>query len=166
MWFLIKIYEWWTLKDSNLGPIGYEPIALTNWANGPRAIFGRGEETRTPGPMVPNHVRYQTALHPVAIIDKLLSFASRLTYNTIYFYICQEFFATFFKIIFFYKFWQKPKQIKGFFDEKSIFHNNFYTYVIVFIKTASKIFHMPNFYKSYTTITTTTLILYFLNTKN
>lgn len=123
---------------------------------------GRGEEIRTPGPMVPNHVRYQTALHPVAIIDKLLSFASRLTYNTIYFYICQEFFTTFFKIIFFYKFWQKPKQIKGFFDEKSIFHNNFYTYVIVFIKTASKIFHMPNFYKSYTTITTTALILYFL----
>ena len=26
--------------------------------------FGRGEEIRTPGPMVPNHVRYQTALHP------------------------------------------------------------------------------------------------------
>ena len=24
---------------------------------------GRGGETRTPGPMVPNHVRYQTALH-------------------------------------------------------------------------------------------------------
>ena len=26
-------------------------------------IFGRGGGTRTPGPMVPNHVRYQTALH-------------------------------------------------------------------------------------------------------
>ena len=25
--------------------------------------IGRGEGTRTPGPMVPNHVRYQTALH-------------------------------------------------------------------------------------------------------
>ena len=25
--------------------------------------FGRGEGTRTPGPMVPNQVRYQTALH-------------------------------------------------------------------------------------------------------
>ena len=24
---------------------------------------GRGEGTRTPGPMVPNQVRYQTALH-------------------------------------------------------------------------------------------------------
>ena len=26
---------------------------------------GRGGGTRTPDPMVPNHVRYQTALHPV-----------------------------------------------------------------------------------------------------
>ena len=26
-------------------------------------FFGRGEGTRTPGPMVPNQVRYQTALH-------------------------------------------------------------------------------------------------------
>ena len=25
--------------------------------------LGRGGGTRTPGPMVPNHVRYQTALH-------------------------------------------------------------------------------------------------------
>ncbi len=23
-------FEWWTLQDSNLRPIGYEPIALTN----------------------------------------------------------------------------------------------------------------------------------------
>ena len=29
-----------------------------------RPINGRGEGTRTPGPMVPNHVRYQTALRP------------------------------------------------------------------------------------------------------
>ena len=21
---------WWTIKDSNLGPTGYEPVALTN----------------------------------------------------------------------------------------------------------------------------------------
>ena len=26
---------WWTIKGSNLGPAGYEPAALTNWANGP-----------------------------------------------------------------------------------------------------------------------------------
>ena len=29
-----------------------------------RPLYGRGGGTRTPGPMVPNHVRYQTALHP------------------------------------------------------------------------------------------------------
>ena len=27
-------------------------------------ISGRGEGIRTPGPMLPKHVRYQTALHP------------------------------------------------------------------------------------------------------
>ena len=26
--------KWCTLKDSNLGPTGYEPVALTNWAKG------------------------------------------------------------------------------------------------------------------------------------
>ena len=26
--------EWCSLKDSNLGPTGYEPVALTNWAKG------------------------------------------------------------------------------------------------------------------------------------
>ena len=26
---------WWTIRDSNPGPTGYEPVALTNWANGP-----------------------------------------------------------------------------------------------------------------------------------
>ena len=25
----------WTIQDLNLGPTGYEPVALTNWANGP-----------------------------------------------------------------------------------------------------------------------------------
>ncbi len=24
------ILRWWTIKDSNLGPTGYEPVALTN----------------------------------------------------------------------------------------------------------------------------------------
>ena len=23
-------FAWWTIKDSNLGPTGYEPVALTN----------------------------------------------------------------------------------------------------------------------------------------
>ena len=26
---------WWAFTDSNRGPIGYEPTALTNWAKGP-----------------------------------------------------------------------------------------------------------------------------------
>ena len=26
----------WTFGDSNPGPTGYEPVALTNWANGPQ----------------------------------------------------------------------------------------------------------------------------------
>ena len=30
---------WWTIKDSNLGPTGYEPGALTNWANGPTVLI-------------------------------------------------------------------------------------------------------------------------------
>lgn len=37
-------------------------------------FYGRGEKVRTPGPMVPNHVRYQTALHPAEIL---------LTYYTV-----------------------------------------------------------------------------------
>ena len=28
------IKKWCALKDSNLGPTGYEPVALTNWAKG------------------------------------------------------------------------------------------------------------------------------------
>ena len=24
------IHVWWAIKDSNLGPTGYEPVALTN----------------------------------------------------------------------------------------------------------------------------------------
>ena len=28
---------WWNIRDSNPGPTGYEPVALTNWANVPLA---------------------------------------------------------------------------------------------------------------------------------
>ena len=24
------VFYWWAIKDSNLGPTGYEPVALTN----------------------------------------------------------------------------------------------------------------------------------------
>ena len=27
---LIMTSHWWNIKDSNLGPTGYEPVALTN----------------------------------------------------------------------------------------------------------------------------------------
>ena len=26
----LPFFIWWTIKDSNLGPTGYEPVALTN----------------------------------------------------------------------------------------------------------------------------------------
>ena len=29
---------WWAIRDSNPGPTGYEPVALTNWANGPNLL--------------------------------------------------------------------------------------------------------------------------------
>ena len=69
----IKFCVWWAFRDLNPGPIGYEPTALTNWAKGPTTfltqLIGRGEEIRTPDPMVPNHVRYQAALHPDVFIS-------------------------------------------------------------------------------------------------
>ena len=49
-------------------------------------LLGRGEETRTPDPMVPNHVRYQTALHPANTM---------LIYHIINLFVCQTFFLTF-----------------------------------------------------------------------
>ena len=30
-----RCFLWWAIGDSNPGPTGYEPVALTNWANGP-----------------------------------------------------------------------------------------------------------------------------------
>ena len=32
----------WTFGDSNPGPTGYEPVALTNWAKGPKIIAPAG----------------------------------------------------------------------------------------------------------------------------
>lgn len=29
-WIFNAFLFWWAIKDSNLGPIGYEPTALTN----------------------------------------------------------------------------------------------------------------------------------------
>ena len=36
-----KKRNWWAIGDSNPGPTGYEPVALTNWANGPIIKFYR-----------------------------------------------------------------------------------------------------------------------------
>ena len=33
--------HWCSLKDSNLGPTGYEPVALTNWAKDPYVTWQR-----------------------------------------------------------------------------------------------------------------------------
>ena len=41
-----------------------------------RVKNGRGEGIRTPGPMLPKHVRYQTALHPVSGCGFVLLFLS------------------------------------------------------------------------------------------
>ena len=37
----------WTIRDSNPGPTGYEPVALTNWANGPNEAPQVGLEPTT-----------------------------------------------------------------------------------------------------------------------
>ena len=35
---LSNFSKWWAIRDSNPGPTGYEPGALTNWANGPSDV--------------------------------------------------------------------------------------------------------------------------------
>ena len=30
LWFMLLSKKWWAHQDSNLGPTGYEPVALTN----------------------------------------------------------------------------------------------------------------------------------------
>lgn len=91
-WVLLHYY-WWTLKDSNLRPPGYEPEALTNWAKGPKVVArvglepttyrvwtdrssqlsylairnifnGRDGRIRTCDTLIPNQVLYQAELHP------------------------------------------------------------------------------------------------------
>ena len=41
----LTCFLWWAIGDSNPGPTGYEPVALTNWANGPKV--GINEEYYT-----------------------------------------------------------------------------------------------------------------------
>ena len=48
---------WWAIGGSNPGPTGYEPVALTNWANGPY----RG---------IPKHGYYTTGIWICQVISK------------------------------------------------------------------------------------------------
>ena len=48
----------------NPGPAGYEPDALTTELEAHTLENGRGGRIRTCGPLVPNQMRYQAALHP------------------------------------------------------------------------------------------------------
>ena len=36
---------WWAIRDSNPRPTGYEPDALTNWANGPKQKHAHIQQT-------------------------------------------------------------------------------------------------------------------------
>ena len=54
---------------------------------------GRGEGIRTPGPMLPKHVRYQAALHPGAFFLQDLSYRRRNIYYTILPRLSTVFFA-------------------------------------------------------------------------
>ena len=47
---------WWAHQDSNLGPTGYEPVALTAelWA----LAGGAGDEIRTRGPLLGRQMLY------------------------------------------------------------------------------------------------------------
>ena len=47
----------WTCGDSNPGPTGYEPVALTNWATGPH--MKADERTRTVNLLITNQLLCQ-----------------------------------------------------------------------------------------------------------
>ncbi len=40
--------KWWTFRDSNPGPTGYEPVALTNWAKDPYYLATTYSPTQSP----------------------------------------------------------------------------------------------------------------------
>ena len=78
---------------------------------------GRGEGIRTPGPMLPKHVRYQTALHPGFFIPR--GYFPQATKHIIHELrrFVNTFFKTFFDIfspfspsVFLHILHQKPKE--------------------------------------------------------
>ena len=74
-----------------------------------RLRIGRGEETRTPDPMVPNHVRYQLRYTPF-IHDALISYTKSKKKST----ISMGFFNFFIKFFFAYFFKSFAKKIHYF----------------------------------------------------
>ena len=69
-------FLWWAFTDSNRGPIGYEPTALTNWAKGPSSRQNNqlklgvlqkwsGWRDSNSRPHGPKPRALPTALHPV-----------------------------------------------------------------------------------------------------
>ena len=51
----------WTFRDSNPGPTGYEPVALTNWAKGPKYLIKvkADDRTRTDNLLITNQLLCQ-----------------------------------------------------------------------------------------------------------
>ena len=65
----------WTCGDSNPGPTGYEPVALTNWATGPH--MKADERTRTVNLLITNQLLCQLShigvcIFPIACRSKTL----------------------------------------------------------------------------------------------
>ena len=63
----------WTCGDSNPGPTGYEPVALTNWATGPH--MKADERTRTVNLLITNQLLCQLShigvcIFPIACRSK------------------------------------------------------------------------------------------------
>ena len=80
--------SWWAFRDSNPGPTGYEPAALTNWAKGPfPSVFcWSGWRDSNSRPHGPKPRALPTALHPG-------THSVMLIYHIIKRPFCQEFFA-------------------------------------------------------------------------
>ena len=64
--------KWWIVRDLNPGPTGYEPVALTNWANDPYyyiCIYGGNDGDRTHDNMVNSHVLFRLSYIPITKIN-------------------------------------------------------------------------------------------------
>ena len=62
-------------RDPNLGKVVLYQLSYFRKTNiSPNALNSRGDRIRTCDHLVPNQARYRAALHPAAIINKLLYF--------------------------------------------------------------------------------------------